>query len=80
MQEQVVDTFVPNDVSVKGGLGLGVEQEDTPLEQNETSFLGGNSVVMLTGANACGKVILKPSYAEELLIVSRVSISSRSLI
>ncbi|KLO15985.1 hypothetical protein SCHPADRAFT_238288 [Schizopora paradoxa] len=60
LQEQVVDTFVPNDIFVKGGMGVGFEQnEDGPMDQpaDEVPFIGGNSVVILTGANACGKSV-----------------------
>lgn len=47
LQEQVVDTFVPNDARVAGGFsGLGDSDDVETL----------NSVVLCTGANACGKV------------------------
>lgn len=49
LQEQVVDVFVPNDTRVAGGAGT------------DSSFFGEdgkpfNSILLCTGANACGKV------------------------
>lgn len=71
LQEQVVDTFVPNDILVKGGLGVGVEQdEDISSEHDETSFMRETSVVILTGANACGKVRYGSPLTERTPIVS----------
>ncbi len=65
LQEQTVDTFVPNDILVVGGAGIGsypaVHGEGDDL-MSEGS-LRGNSVVICTGANACGKVKKpKPRY------------------
>ncbi|EIN12874.1 hypothetical protein PUNSTDRAFT_111245 [Punctularia strigosozonata HHB-11173 SS5] len=54
LQEQVVDTFVPNDVTITGGAGLGVLQ-GLPVEDDDVPL--GNSVVICTGANACGKSV-----------------------
>ncbi|KIK07942.1 hypothetical protein K443DRAFT_128726 [Laccaria amethystina LaAM-08-1] len=50
LHEQVVDTFVPNDARIMGGAGAG-SSPNTPdnIEQ-------WNSVILCTGANACGKV------------------------
>ena len=59
LQEQTVDTFVPNDILVVGGAGIGsspvVHGEGDDL-MSEGSVRQGNSVVICTGANACGKV------------------------
>jgi DNA mismatch repair ATPase MutS len=58
LQEQTVDTFVPNDILVVGGAGIGscpaahVEADDHVSDGS----IVGNSVVICTGANACGKV------------------------
>ncbi|KAJ7147040.1 DNA mismatch repair protein MutS [Mycena crocata] len=54
LQEQVVDTFVPNDAHLAGGSGdrsvlVGDEATNEPEEWN--------SVVLCTGANACGKSV-----------------------
>ncbi|KAJ7212032.1 muts domain V-domain-containing protein [Mycena pura] len=54
LQEQVVDTFVPNDAQLAGGSGncsvlVGDEVTDEAEEWN--------SVVLCTGANACGKSV-----------------------
>ncbi|KAJ7610685.1 DNA mismatch repair protein MutS [Mycena rosella] len=54
LQEQVVDTFVPNDAHLAGGSGnrsVVVGDEST----NEAEEW--NSVVLCTGANACGKSV-----------------------
>jgi DNA mismatch repair protein MSH5 len=51
LQEQVVDVFVPNDVGIAGGTGVG-----SPLRNGKGKTL--NSVVLCTGANACGKVTM----------------------
>ncbi|KAH7915490.1 DNA mismatch repair protein MutS [Hygrophoropsis aurantiaca] len=56
LQEQVTDTFVPNDSRLVGGVGLGkyFERDD----EYESSQMGlWNSVVLCTGANACGKSV-----------------------
>ncbi|KAI0670991.1 DNA mismatch repair protein MutS [Trametes maxima] len=62
LQELVVDTFVPNDTFIVGGMGTGVTV-DTPLsltcqdeETDEERQLEKNSVLVCTGANACGKI------------------------
>ncbi|KAI0297721.1 hypothetical protein BC826DRAFT_1000939 [Russula brevipes] len=70
LQEQVVDTFVPNDTFIVGGAGIGSsltvhgEDDDLMSERN----LQGNSVVICTGANACGKsVYLKQTALIQLM-------------
>ena len=50
LQEQVVDTFVPNDAHMIGGAGIG-SFPTMPDDHNQW-----NSVLLCTGANACGKV------------------------
>ncbi|KAI0246737.1 DNA mismatch repair protein MutS [Lactifluus subvellereus] len=59
LQEQTVDTFVANDVLIFGGAGIdsypAIHDEDDAL-MSEGSILG-NSVLICTGANACGKSV-----------------------
>jgi DNA mismatch repair protein MSH5 len=50
LQEQVVDMFVPNDAYLAGGLGTDSSPTDTEGDGRLTS------VLLCTGANACGKV------------------------
>lgn len=60
LQEQTVDIFVPNDILIVGGAGSAScpaihgngDDSDHAFEENTV----GNSVVICTGANACGKV------------------------
>lgn len=57
----MVDTFVPNDAFILGGSALGVgadvyvEEEDDD-ESREDRHCAKNSIIVCTGANACGKV------------------------
>jgi len=56
LQEQVVDTFVPNDTRVVGGSGTG----SSFIGVDDASDSGNgewNSVLLCTGANACGKSV-----------------------
>ena len=58
LQEQVLDTFVPNDVRLVGGVGFGMCYEDDASDvEPEAAW---SSVVLCTGANACGKVSTLP--------------------
>jgi DNA mismatch repair protein MSH5 len=50
----VVDTFVPNDAHVIGGDGT--RQYLAEDENDENTHRDWNSVILCTGANACGKV------------------------
>jgi hypothetical protein len=75
LQEQTVDTFVPNDILIVGGAGIGscpaVHGEGDDL-MSEGS-VRGNSVVICTGANACGKVKKPRSwFPSELMHASNV--------
>ncbi|CCM03560.1 uncharacterized protein FIBRA_05696 [Fibroporia radiculosa] len=54
LQELVVDTFVPNDAFVVGGAGINAAAEGY-IDQNESEK--GNSIIVCTGANACGKSV-----------------------
>ncbi len=58
LQELVVDTFVPNDAYFVGGAGIGVVLEDNTIEteSEDEQRYAKNSVIVCTGANACGKV------------------------
>ena len=58
LQELVVDTFVPNDVRMAAG---GSTDARVPFDDDEDATDSGeddamNSIVICTGANACGKV------------------------
>ncbi|KAI0770485.1 DNA mismatch repair protein MutS [Fomes fomentarius] len=64
LQELTVDTFVPNDTFLLGGAGVGAaiendndEAEDEDGSDNDYRFMK-NSVMICTGANACGKIAL----------------------
>ncbi|KAF7365135.1 MutS 5 [Mycena venus] len=65
LQEQVVDTFVPNDAHLAGGSGnRSVLAGDEATNEAEE----WNSIVLCTGANACGKsVYLKQVYGAQSL-------------
>ncbi|OBZ71456.1 Prohibitin-2 [Grifola frondosa] len=60
LQELVVDTFVPNDAFILGGAGVGstniFEEDDTDGDGNNKHF-EQNSIIVCTGANACGKSV-----------------------
>ncbi|KIY71247.1 hypothetical protein CYLTODRAFT_346399 [Cylindrobasidium torrendii FP15055 ss-10] len=59
LQEQVVDTFVPNDARLAGsGCDL---SEIFDVDFNEPT--GWNNVVLCTGANACGKSVFLKQIA-----------------
>lgn len=53
-----MDTFVPNDAFLVGGAGIG-SYPNVRADEDDSSGevpLLGNSIVVCTGANACGKV------------------------
>ena len=56
LQEQVVDTFVPNDTLIRGGVGVLASCIDIGVGAEDPDLKEAKSVVILTGANACGKV------------------------
>ncbi|KAH9080364.1 DNA mismatch repair protein MutS [Lactarius deliciosus] len=59
LQEQTVDTFVPNDVFLVGRAGID-SYPDIHGEEDDLTSEGstpGNSVLVCTGANACGKSV-----------------------
>lgn len=73
LQEQVVDTFVPNDAHLAGGSGnrsVVVGDEET----NESEEW--NSVVLCTGANACGKSV----YLKQVALIQYMAQAGASLI
>lgn len=53
LQEQLIDTFVPNDARLAGGAGVGAAFQ-VPDDGAEANW---NSVLLCTGANACGKSV-----------------------
>jgi len=56
--EQIVDTFVANDIFLVGESGTGINPVVHVSKNSDHSdeTLLGNSVMVCTGANACGKV------------------------
>ena len=58
LQELVLDTFVPNDAFVAGrGLSADAITADTDDDSDFSAIRKDrNSIVVCTGANACGKV------------------------
>lgn len=54
LQEQVVDIFVPNSAQLVGGVGLG-DSAESQAEVDSLSMF--SSIVLCTGANACGKSV-----------------------
>ncbi|KAF8957258.1 hypothetical protein BDZ97DRAFT_2079293 [Flammula alnicola] len=59
LQERVVDTFVPNDARLIGGAGIG-SFPDCPDDNEQW-----NSVLLCTGANACGKSV----YLKQIAVI-----------
>ncbi|TDL23286.1 hypothetical protein BD410DRAFT_176959 [Rickenella mellea] len=62
LQEQVVDTFVPNDIFMRGGMGIGVSSYDHDdgsdgTSHSDSTTTNRRSVIICTGANACGKSV-----------------------
>ncbi|KAE9400467.1 hypothetical protein BT96DRAFT_965335 [Gymnopus androsaceus JB14] len=60
LQEMVVDTFVPNDARVTGGDGrfsMFTNSSEEDAVSDEDSSKSWNSVLLCTGANACGKSV-----------------------
>ncbi|KAJ3865547.1 muts domain V-domain-containing protein [Lentinula novae-zelandiae] len=68
LQELVVDTFVPNDARITGGDGYfsiftNTSEVDTQLEENHLKLW--HSVLLCTGANACGKSV----YLKQIALI-----------
>ncbi|KAG5735367.1 Prohibitin-2 [Termitomyces sp. T112] len=62
LQEQVIDTFVPNDALLVGGTGSGPTfRNGKDISDSEQQ----NSVLLCTGANACGKSI----YLKQIALI-----------
>ncbi|KAH7099547.1 DNA mismatch repair protein MutS, partial [Auriculariales sp. MPI-PUGE-AT-0066] len=62
LHEQVVDTFIPNDAYLVGGMGTGVADEMDEADERPEADGGmldqsGRSILVVTGANACGKSV-----------------------
>ncbi|MCO5598539.1 hypothetical protein L7F22_052636 [Adiantum nelumboides] len=60
LQELIVDTFVPNDCVLVGGKG--VQEGETVAHEPDHD---GNSIMIITGANACGK----STYLKQLALI-----------
>ncbi|KAJ7069760.1 DNA mismatch repair protein MutS [Mycena amicta] len=73
LQEQVVDTFVPNDAHLAGGSG-----DRSVLVGDETTHEAEewNSVVLCTGANACGKVSRQSSLPSHHVLTRRYRVAN----
>ncbi|KAG6907883.1 hypothetical protein DXG01_007047 [Tephrocybe rancida] len=56
LQEQVIDTFVPNNARLVGGAGRDPADQDYTSD-SEIDLSEWNSVLLCTGANACGKLL-----------------------
>ncbi|OAX42862.1 hypothetical protein K503DRAFT_274375 [Rhizopogon vinicolor AM-OR11-026] len=54
LQEQVVDIFVPNNAQLVAGVGFGASAERQPDIDHLSTW---SSIVLCTGANACGKSV-----------------------
>jgi len=57
--EQIVDTFIPNDIVLRGGCGINAPLQNDGSnneDSDETPQVSGRSVIVCTGANSCGKV------------------------
>ncbi|KAG1745988.1 DNA mismatch repair protein MutS [Suillus paluster] len=76
LQEQVVDIFVPNNAQLVAGVGFG----DSTERQTEVGHLQTwSSVVLCTGANACGKsVYLKQVQSAFMIDLNQVSLALRN--
>ncbi|KAI9573599.1 DNA mismatch repair protein MutS [Boletus coccyginus] len=65
LQEHILDTFVPNDARLVGGVGFGMCYEDDSSDTGaETTW---SSIILCTGANACGKVALIQYMAQGIV-------------
>ncbi|KAG2361520.1 DNA mismatch repair protein MutS [Suillus spraguei] len=71
LQEQVVDIFVPNDARLSAGIGFG----DRAELQETNSLPMCTSIVLCTGANACGKSVYLKQVA---LIQYMAQVGNRS--
>lgn len=72
LQERVVDAFVPNDTFMVGGAGIGASVDEYPGINDDINNLErgpARSVIVCTGANACGKSV----YLKQVRLLSRNS-------
>ncbi|EIW81045.1 hypothetical protein CONPUDRAFT_90104 [Coniophora puteana RWD-64-598 SS2] len=78
LQEQVVDTFVENDLHIVGG-GPNLDHSDNENEDIDGDSTHPASILICTGANACGKsVYLK--QAALIQILAQVSLRWSSFV
>ncbi|KAL5519837.1 hypothetical protein ACEPAG_1497 [Sanghuangporus baumii] len=56
LQEQVVDTFVPNDIHLRSGTSIDANADNDEVEDGYSPD-NARSMLVLTGANACGKSV-----------------------
>ncbi|KAG2153131.1 DNA mismatch repair protein MutS [Suillus bovinus] len=69
LQEQVVDIFVPNNAQLVAGIGFSGSAE---LQTEGNSLPMCSSVVLCTGANACGKVAISATLGIVDKIFTRI--------
>ncbi|KAF8073753.1 DNA mismatch repair protein MutS [Lyophyllum atratum] len=69
LQEQILDTFVPNDARLAGGAGVGAAFRG-PYSDDSTEG-EWNGVLLCTGANACGKSVYLKQVRLFLLVQGR---------
>ncbi|KAL0961433.1 hypothetical protein HGRIS_006378 [Hohenbuehelia grisea] len=66
LHEQVVDTFVPNDAHLIGGRGTHAQTLSDAAEDSDNEVISRqHSVVLLTGANGCGKSV----YLKQIALI-----------
>ncbi|KAK0221916.1 DNA mismatch repair protein MutS [Armillaria fumosa] len=76
LQEQVVNTYVPNDAHLTGGF---YDLSELLSDSTRSSDKTWNSVVLCTGANACGKsVFLKQVQSAFMIDLNQVSLALRN--
>ncbi|KAI0688883.1 DNA mismatch repair protein MutS [Earliella scabrosa] len=75
LQELAVSTFVPNDTYLIGGAGIGATLERDDEDENDDSQVHiRNSIMVCTGANACGKSV----YLKQIAIIQYMAQFPRS--
>lgn len=77
----VVDTFVPNDARVTGGDGrfsMFRNSSGTDKELDEDGLKSWNTILLCTGANACGKVRVNTFPPEECLLTQGLECVSQA--
>ncbi|KIJ64516.1 hypothetical protein HYDPIDRAFT_40260 [Hydnomerulius pinastri MD-312] len=76
LQEQTVDAFVPNDARLISGVGLGQLSETDNNSDVDGGTASWSSVVLCTGANACGKSV----YLKQVALIQYMAQASISIV